>query len=118
MFAISSGKANTGMLVVRYWKGRGPLWRIFWLYGVLFSLVLSGVYAAALRAGDAWAQQVLLPILFVYTLWIVVSVWRCAPNTRRELHTHLARGLTVAWAINAVLVLGALQFELVARYLN
>ncbi len=47
-----------------------------------------------------------------------MSVWRCAPNVRRELYTHLARGLTVAWAINAVLVLGALQLDLLGRYIG
>lgn len=102
--------------VMRYWHGEGPLWRIYWLYGVLGSFVLAALLAAALLGEAIGAQQVMLPILLAYTAWIVVAVWRCAPNTRKELYTHLARGLTVAWAINALMVLGFLQLELLAHY--
>lgn len=115
MVAINSETHNP---FVRYWLGHGPLWRVYWLYGVLVSAVLAAVYWAALTAGDVLAQQALIPILFVYTLWIVVSVWRCAPNVKRELYTHLARGLTVVWALNTIFVLGALQLELVGVYLG
>jgi hypothetical protein len=111
-----SGRGGPGNFLARYWRGEGPLWRIYWLYGVLGSLVLSAIFAAAL-VGKAFAvQQVLLPIVLAFTAWIVVAVWRCAPNTRKELYTHLARGLTVAWALNVVMLIGFLQLELVAVY--
>lgn len=102
--------------ITRYWHGGGPLWRIYWLYGVLGSIVLATILGVALMAEAVAVQQVMLPILLAYTVWIVVAVWRCAPNTRKELYTHLARGLTVAWAINAVMVLGFLQLDLISIY--
>ena len=49
--------------------------------------------------------------LAAYTVWIVVSVWRCAFNVEKPLYGHMARALTVAWAINAVLVLGFLELQ-------
>jgi hypothetical protein len=30
-----------------YWRGKGPLWKIYWLYGVLLSVGLTVVIAAA-----------------------------------------------------------------------
>ena len=57
-----------------------------------------------------WFQVVLL-LLAAYTVWIVIAVWRCAFNVRDERLGHIARALTVAWAINASLVLGFLELE-------
>lgn len=117
----SAGTAHNpgpGNVLSRYWHGFGPLWRIYWLYGVLGSAVLAAVLAAALLTDAAVVQQIMLAVLVAYTVWIVVAVWRCAPNTRTELYTHLARGLTIAWAINALMVIGFLQLELAARYLG
>jgi hypothetical protein len=45
----------------------------------------------------------------IYTVWILVSIWRCAGNidspaplgVPRDVWSMLARRLTVAWAINA-----------------
>jgi hypothetical protein len=42
-------------------------------------------------------------------------VWRCAFNVENENYAYIARALTVAWAINAALVLGFLELELIKR---
>ena len=60
---------------------------------------------------SAWFQIVLL-LLAAYTVWIVVSVWRCAFNVEKPMYGHMARALTVAWAINALLVLGFLELQI------
>jgi hypothetical protein len=96
-----------------YWRGHGPLWKVYWLYGVLGSNVLALILfvlmeRSALSSG--WFQLVLL-LLAAYTVWIVVSVWRCAFNVEKPVYTHMARALTVAWAINALLVLGFLELQ-------
>jgi hypothetical protein len=54
-----------------------------------------------------------LLLLAAYTVWIVVSVWRCAFNVENPLYGHMARALTVAWAINALMVLGFLELQVV-----
>ena len=46
----------------------------------------------------------LLVFLLAYTAWIVVAVWRAAPNAKDPRYGVLARALTVAWAINTVLL--------------
>ena len=99
--------------VASYWSGRGPLWKIYWLYGVLGSNVLVLILLLLMRSGaiaSVWFQIVLV-LLAAYTVWIVVSVWRCAFNVEEPMYGHMARALTVAWAINALLVLGFLELQ-------
>ena len=118
MIATSSNPTPDGFFVLRFWRGAGPLWQVYWVYGVGVSCALAAAFAAALFADNVAMQQLLLPVILVYTIWVVVSVWRCAPNTGKEVYTHLARGLTVAWALNVVFLLIALEFDLLARYLG
>jgi len=97
-----------------YWQGRGPLWKVYWLYGVLGSNVLALILLVLMQRGaidSVWFQIVLL-LLTAYTIWIVVSVWRCAFNVEKPMHGHMARALTAAWAINALLVLGFLELQI------
>lgn len=96
-----------------YWRGHGRLWKAYWLYGVLGSNLLALILVLLMERsalGSAWFQMVLL-LLAAYTIWIVVSVWRCAFNVDKPTYGHMARALTVAWAINALLVLGFLELE-------
>jgi len=96
-----------------YWRGQGPLWKVYWLYGVLGSFVLALILLFLMQRGamdSVWFQLVLL-LLAAYTVWIVVSVWRCAFNVENPMYGHMARALTVAWAINALMLLVFLEIE-------
>lgn len=96
-----------------YWQGRGPLWKVYWLYGVLGSNMLALILLLLMQRGaigSLWFQIVLL-LLAAYTVWIVVSVWRCAFNVEKPMYGHMARALTAAWAINALMVLGFLELQ-------
>ncbi len=100
-------------VVSHYWRGHGPLWKVYWLYGVFGSFVLALILLFLMRSGaiaSVWFQVVLL-LLAAYTVWIVVSVWRCAFNVENPMYGHMARALTVAWAINALLLLGSLEVQ-------
>jgi hypothetical protein len=101
---------------IRAWRGEQPLWKVFWLYGVATSLALITVYVVAFFIDRVTLRQVLLVLFAPYTAWILVSVWRCANNTREYIWTLLARLLTVAWACNTILVLVFLEMNLIARY--
>jgi hypothetical protein len=111
------------LFLLRNWRGETPLWRVYWLYGVLGSAVLTALIAVPALSG--WITLPVLAAALVagaaYTLWIVVSIWRCAFNIEKEhfgierdAWAMLARWLTVAWAIN---VLG-LSAMLIASYLD
>lgn len=101
---------------LRAWRGEQPLWKIFWAYGVAASAVLITFYVIAFYVDRIALRQVLLLCFAPYTAWILVSVWRCANNTREKLWSLLARLLTVAWACNAIMIVVFLQFNLITRY--
>jgi hypothetical protein len=100
---------------LRAWRGEGPLGKLFWVYGVLVSLVLALLYLLAMDEKRIVVQQLLLFALAGYTVWILVAIWRCAANSPWG---SLARWLTVAWAANTVLVLLFLQVDLFAAYMG
>lgn len=82
-----------------------PLWKVFWLYGVIPSnLLWIAVLWLMSRGGLPGATLGLLLFLLGYTAWIVVAVWRAAPHAKDLRYGALARALTVAWAINTVLL--------------
>ena len=102
---------------VRAWFGLEPLWKLFWGYGVLASAAIIAFYAVATIERRAAVQQLLLIFFAGYTIWILVSVWRCAAMSMPVWQT-LARSLTVAWAANAVLVIFFLELDLIADWLR
>jgi heme/copper-type cytochrome/quinol oxidase subunit 4 len=101
---------------IRAWHGEEPLWKVFWVYGVATSVTIVAFWVVAIYDGRMALRQVLLPCFAAYTAWILVSVWRCAGNTKEKLWGTLARFLTVAWAGNTILVLTFLQLGLLMKY--
>lgn len=92
--------------------GRAALGRVFWVYGVLVSAGLALLFLLAQQAGRADLQQLLLLIFPAYTAAILVAVWRCSARAVAPWGV-VARALTVAWALNTLLLLLFLQMELV-----
>ncbi len=39
---------NRNNVLAYYWRGEGPLWRVFWLWGVLGSWILFALFALAM----------------------------------------------------------------------
>lgn len=103
---------------LRAWRGEQPLWKVFWVYGVAASSALIGLYATAFYVDRIGLRQVLLLCFAAYTVWILVSVWRCANNTEEKYWSLLARLLTVAWACNTVLIVVFLEFNLIMLFLQ
>ncbi len=95
--------------------GRTPLWQVFWLYGVLASHLLFGLILYLFRSVDTPTLAVMLAAFVLYTAWIMRAVWRNAFNVRNALYGHIARALTVAWALNTVLVCAFLWLGHVGR---
>lgn len=100
---------------LRVWRGQAPLVIVFWGYGVAASLGIVVLYAMAAQLGQILLQQALLILAALYTVWIVVGIWRCSPNAAPSWGT-LARWLTVTWALNSGFVLAFLQLGLMVQY--
>lgn len=101
---------------VRAWHGEQPLWKVFWVYGVVTSAALIAFYVLGFYLDHVAMRQALLLFFAAYTAWILVSVWRCANNAHERIWGFFARFLIVAWGCNTVLVLVFLQFNLIIKY--
>lgn len=84
--------------------GSTPLWQVFWIYGVAVSHLLFGSILFAYNALETPLLGVLLFAFVLYTGWVLNAVWRNADNVANPLYGQIARFLTVAWSLNAVLV--------------
>jgi len=89
-------------------RGRTRLWVVFWIYGVFVSHLAFGAILYAYRQVGTPLLALMLAVFLAYTAWIMRAVWVNAFNVDNEVYGHVARALTVAWAINAVLVSGFL----------
>ncbi|MCC6716918.1 MAG: hypothetical protein IT555_03460 [Acetobacteraceae bacterium] len=95
------------------WRGRASLMRVVWLYGVVMSLGIGIMYLLAGEAGRHGLQQWLLIGFAVHNGWTLVAVWRCAGQMKPQ-SCVLMRSLVVAWGVNAVMVTGFLELDLMA----
>ncbi len=77
---------------------------VFWIYGVVFSQVFFGAILYFSRRVDTPSLALMLGAFLLYTAWIMRTIWVDALNVRNDMWGYLARWLTVAWALNAVLV--------------
>ena len=98
---------------VRAWRGRLPLVRVFWVYGVLASLGLATLYLLAAQAHRSVLQQALVITFAAYTGWVLVAVWRCAEQEAPQFRA-LVRSLALAWAVNTIMMTGFLELDLIA----
>lgn len=104
-----------GNVVKRYLRGEGRLWSAFWLWGVVGSWILFGLFYTALQTiGVTWTLFFASAIVMVpYTTWILTSVWMCARNVGNPMWGDAARFLTFIWALNVGVIGGLMLAELV-----
>jgi len=102
---------------LQVWKGEASLALVFWGYGVFVSALLISGFVAALYNNSLWIQEALLVVTLVYTLWVLVAIWRC-PTPDNSVWWLVARALTVAWAVNMVLVAGFLHLNILETALG
>jgi hypothetical protein len=104
-------------LIIRLWRGDVPLWKAYWLYGVLLGVIINVavtglLYQVYYRAVDFSAfdfnaiSYLLLSALTLYSIVIFVGVWNSA-NNYKKLHPLKSRNATLA---KIAVVLGALSF--------
>ena len=101
---------------IRVWRGEERLSKAFWVYGVFVSSVLILRYTLALYQGRVALQQVLLLCFGGFTVWVLVSIWRCANQAEKTFEGLVTQWLIVSWAVNIAMLLDFLQLDLVATY--
>jgi hypothetical protein len=88
--------------IISAWRGEERLWKVFWIYGVLLSIILTVIQFVALKFG-AVANITLLVIRIIYSIWLLVAQWRCAFN---------AKWTVWSYVIRIFIILGILGFVL------
>ena len=80
------------------YTGQVRLWKVFW-FGYVVPLVpltiARGIYKEVARDLPSWVGFVCVALVCLYQAWLVIALWRCAPNVKRPQIRRLARGFAV-----------------------
>ena len=92
------------------WVGKERLWVVYWLCGHVLGMVLALLLFVLVPTSPVTTPLALI-LGLVYMVWIVVSVWRCAPNANRPFWGYLAR---TVWVVAVPLTLAGM-FKMLDR---
>ncbi len=72
------------------WRGKTSLNRVFWLYGLVGSLVY-GALEALLNPENAWVMGAYTLGGLIFSVYVAVATYRCANNCRSLFWARMAR---------------------------
>lgn len=102
----------------RAWRGEEPRWKVFWVYGVVTSVVIGTLYVVTFYDDRNRAAADSLTLLRrLNSLDPLLGMAIRKQHTKEKLWGTVARFLTVAWAGNVILVLTFLQLGLLIKLL-
>lgn len=81
-------------------QGKTSLARVFWLYGVLGSILVSAV-GLAFDSSNEFAMRVYTLFGFVFTIYVTVATYQCAGNCGSKV---VARFVRLSAVISLVLL--------------
>ena len=76
------------------WDGREPLWKVYWLYHFLGSIVIGCIFWGLFKISPYVAGSA-LPAYCGYYVWTIVSLWRCAFNAEWTFWSYIVRILVI-----------------------
>lgn len=98
------------LLISESWNGKRPLYKVFWIYYVLFFfpiivLLLLFLQLGTLLPAPLGLVAILGAVLFLllWKIWALVAIWRCAPNSSAPGYKFLARGFVILFILSAAL---------------
>jgi hypothetical protein len=71
-------------------EGKTSLSRVFWLYGVLGSLLLGGV-ELFLDVGNLFVMRAYSVVGLLYSVYVTIGIYRCAKNSASPFMARMAR---------------------------
>ena len=89
-------------------RGKTSLSRVFWLYGVLGSVVLSS-FELFLNPENQVLMRAYTVLGFIYSVYATVGIYRCADNSRSR---WMARSARVGAIITLILLPVLTYFDL------
>jgi hypothetical protein len=79
-------------------QGKTSLAKVFWLYGVLGSVLLSAL-GLVLDPGSVFVMRLYIMFSYVFTVYVLVATYRCAGNCRS---VSMARFIRVSAVISLI----------------
>lgn len=79
--ALEPSNEHKNNFIADYWNGRKPLWKAYWLVGVLGSLGMGFVFALLT---PAFGNNPKMPIILIgipYMIWSYVAIFRSAKRS-------------------------------------
>ena len=71
-------------------RGKTSLSKVFWLYGLLGSILVSAV-GLAVDPGNVPATRIYIAFELLFSVYVTVATYQCASNCRSKLLAQLAR---------------------------
>ena len=85
------------------YSGKERLSKVFWLGYALPLIPIAIATRMVLERMDELPEWLLFALgvaVFLYNAWLVVSLWRCAPNSSRRTYYFLGRAFSVVLGIS------------------
>jgi len=108
---------NRKGFIVRAWRGYEPLWKVFWIYNVLFyaliamSLrILSMALSPSITASAIYGLAVFV-LVMVYGLWTWVSIWTCSAKSNLVVKILARIYVIIAIVVNSLYSLSLLAIR-------
>jgi hypothetical protein len=86
---------SVGSFLLEPLRGRTSLSKVFWLYGLLGSVLVSAI-GLAFDAGNEAAMRTYMVLSLLFTVYVTVATYRCASNCQSKFLARLARISAVA----------------------
>ena len=91
-------------------QGRTPLARVFWIYGLVGSLVVSGL-GLFIDPGNVFMTEAYALLGLVFTVYVTVATYKCAGNCESKAITRIVRVSTLVSVIIFVPLFAYLYFS-------
>jgi hypothetical protein len=98
---------SLGSFLAEPLRGETSLSKVFWLYGVLGSVLVSAI-GLAFDPGNPFTARVYILFGLVFSVYVTVATYRCAENCRSKF---LGRFVRFSAAISLVLLPVIAYFE-------
>jgi hypothetical protein len=106
--------------IIRAWKGKERLWRVYWLYHGLYGFALATAVSKTRLLSIPSITNAAYVFLIIYLIWVYVSIWRCAFNVERKAWGYVARGMVPVLILFAIgsFIYGLMENPLIKRSLE
>jgi hypothetical protein len=100
---------NLGSFLKEPLQGKTSLSKVFWLYGLLGSVLVSAL-GLAVDSGNDLAMRIYMVLSLLFTVYVSIATYQCAANCQSTLLARLAR-ISAVMSLVALPVFAYLYFS-------